>query len=576
MLKKLISIIITVIYILTMTACGEDQSTNSGNGNTVSEEEKDGENSSEESIVNVSSTEFSTQYRPVSAEEDTFIVKDETTEHYGLVDGKGKEIMPCEFGDMYYLTVNLFSPERYVAVQDKGSYGVYDLSGNEIVAPLYDEIVENTDYTDSFIVGNDDMYGAVDITGKEIMPVQYRAIATSPKGILAGLKGDDKNYTVDLYSASGALQNSFPVELVRTGSVSGSSHYSEYSIRFRNYGSELQIEVLNSRNSYEKICDLNGTAQNYARGLEGSFKTGYFCYMNGNILSVINGKNGEEVVSAELSSESTAITEQSFEKDAGSGNVFGFITVSTLAFENNNLDYSQFKNEYYFVNISENPKITLIDRKFADTSPFYENSAFTELENNAYTPAEDVDYGIYIVNENGERTKFNVPFSHELGHELLENCAVLNNNGYVYVADKEGNTILSEEGYTKYEFTANDGDDGLIALTAPDGSVQIIDSYGNEIVPLGNDYSIAVLSDSEGKESEDYSLIYDRTEDKYIFAENESHHVMETNEKMDSKFAEQLLNGQGWIIWDEPAKTLFAVVPDENGYQVCSAAGIGE
>lgn len=573
MLKKLISIIITVIYILTMTACGEDQSINSGGENTISEEEKDGESSSEErdkDIVNVSSTEFSTQYRPVFAAEDTFIVKDETTEHYGLVDGKGKEIMPCEYGDMYYLTVNLFSPKRYVAVQNKGAYGVYDLSGNEIVAPFYDEIVENTDYTDSFIVKNDDMCGALDITGKEIMPVQYKAIGTSPKGMLAGLKDGQNDYIIDMYSASGVLQKSFPVELSQIGT--SSSHEIEYSLKFYNWGNEIEIILENYRVYYGRY-DINGNYLVYFRGMSDSGKSEYFFYMNGSKMSVVNGNTGEEIVSTELPSAATSVGAQ-LKKDLVTGNILGFATVYIYPHENVYLDPSRRKGTYgygsteqlhYFVNLSENPKITLLDSEFDDTSPFYEGSAFGDIDNK-----------IYIVNENGEKTEFKAPYSDDYYYELLENCAVLNNNGYVYVADKEGNTILSEDGYTKYEFTANDGDDGLIALTAPDGSVQVIDSYGNEIVPLGNDYSVAVLSDSEGKESEEYSLIYDRTEDKYIFAENESHHVMETNEKMDSKFAEQLLNGQGWIIWDEPAKTLFAVVPDENGYQVCSAAGIGE
>lgn len=569
MLKKLISIIITVIYILTMTACGEDQSINSGGENTISEEETDGESSSEESIVNVSSTEFSTQYRPVFAAEDTFIVKDETTEHYGLVDVKGKEIMPCEFGDMYYLTVNLFSPKRYVAVQDKGSYGIYDLEGNVIIEHLYDSVVENTDYTDSFVVGNDDMYGAVDITGKEIMPVQYRAIATSPKGILAGLKGDDKNYTVDLYSASGALQKSFPVDLEQgliTALAGVSTSNRGYEISFSNWGSNIDMSIDIGDKNYELTYDLNGTIQKIGtRVFEDKGESDYFFYVNGTSMSVINGETGEEIVSTTLSSELTAMS-GSLKKDAATGNVFGFVSVSTYPEEKinatGNLHYNPIKSEYYFVNISDNPKITLLGEESDNMGPFYEDSAF-----------EIYDDKIYVVDKSGQKTELSVPLPWSNYDALLESCAVMNNNGYIYVIDKNGNIILSEDGYTKFDYTNNRG---LIVLTTDDGYSQVIDSYGNEIVPLGNDYSVAVLSDSEGEEVDEYSLIYDRTEDKYIFAENESHHVMETNEKMDSKFAEQLLNGQGWIIWDEPAKTLFAVVPDENGYQVCSAAGIGE
>ncbi len=560
MLKRIMSIIISAIFIFSMTACGENQDANEGVNDNA---------------VKVSSKEFSTEFCPVFAAEDTFIVKDETTERYGLIDGKGKEIMPCEFGDMYYLTVNLLSPKRYVAVQDKGSYGIYDLDGNVIIEPIYDGIVENTDYTDSFVVENDDIYGVVDITGAEIVPLQYRAIGTSPKGILAGLKLDNNNYTVDVYSASGTLQNSFPIDLEQGlwSSYMGGSGSTRFEISFNNWGSSIYISMDILSRRYELTYDLNGTIQKFGRRVfKDVGESGYFFYVNGTNMSVINGKTGEEIVSTTLSSELTTISIESLKKDAATGSILGFVTVSTYPAEkantSGNSHYRSIKSEYYVVNISENPKITLLDRELwlssSHTSPFYENSAFSE----------DKDYNVYIVNGDGEITEFNAPYSNKLGHKLLENCAVLNNNGYVYVTDKEGNTILSEEGYTKYQFTANNRSDGLIALTAPDGSVQVIDSYGNEIVPLGNDYSVAALFDSEEEESEEYSIIYDATEDKYIFVENESHHVMETNKKMDSKFAEQLLNGQGWIIWNESAKTLFAVVPNENEYQVCSVASI--
>ena len=45
---------------------------------------------------------------------------------------------------------------------------------------------------------------------------------------------------------------------------------------------------------------------------------------------------------------------------------------------------------------------------------------------------------------------------------------------------------------------------------------------------------------------------------------------------MNKDFAEKLFGGQGWVLWDDAAQKLIAVVSSENGYQICDVAGLAE
>ena len=134
----------------------------------------------------------------------TFIVQDETTSQYGLMDASGQELLPCQYGDLYYLYVNQLEPKTYVAVQDKGSYGVYDLTGRQVIAPRYDGI-SGALYNDAFLVEYYDAWGAVNLSGGELLPVQYDAVADSVQHMYAALTSAGGNSTIELRDAAGAV-----------------------------------------------------------------------------------------------------------------------------------------------------------------------------------------------------------------------------------------------------------------------------------------------------------------------------------------------------------------------------------
>ena len=211
------------------------------------------------------------------------IIQDEATSQYGLIDQNGREILPCEYNAMKFLFVNRFNPKTYVAVQSRGSYGVYDTSGQEVVAPLYDDI-EGGEYTDTFTVKSHDVYGVVNLEGQEIIPVEYEYIANSAQRMIGALKKEGSDRTLSLYMENGTLQNSFPVEIALSARRSDAAWFS-----FSNWGTIITLgtESESSGSSEVMRYNLSGNAQNQERGWWGDSLIGdqYFGYLDGTQLS---------------------------------------------------------------------------------------------------------------------------------------------------------------------------------------------------------------------------------------------------------------------------------------------------
>ena len=117
------------------------------------------------------------------------------------------------------------------------------------------------------------------------------------------------------------------------------------------------------------------------------------------------------------------------------------------------------------------------------------------------------------------------------------------------VIDKNGNTAFSEEGYAEGVYTSFEklGEQrGLVILKAVDGQTQVIDSYRNVIIPAGHEFSMASLLDQTGKMVDDYSMLYDETEDIYYFVDEYEHHVLEAHGPMDKQFAQKDTKSAMW------------------------------
>ncbi len=119
---------------------------------------------------NSTSPLFKSDRRPVASSQGLFIVRNESGNLYGLVDHKGKDILPCEYGALSFFKTK---SQTVLKAMRKGSYGVYDLSGNELIPCEYTDI-RFSPYNDSCIVKNfKDKWGALDFAGNTLMPIEY-------------------------------------------------------------------------------------------------------------------------------------------------------------------------------------------------------------------------------------------------------------------------------------------------------------------------------------------------------------------------------------------------------------------
>lgn len=431
-------------------------------------------------------------------------------------------------------------------------------------------------------------YGAVDLQGNEIIPVQYANITSSPQGLLGavtrGELSDGADYAycnVDLYGSDGTMQNSFQAELVRTGSISGGE--GDTTLEFFNWGTLICIESNDGRDTFEQRFELGGDV---FTGIKDALliNAPYFEYLNGNTLSFMDGSTGEEVISIELQLPEGILADlrvydviEGIKTDVANGDVTGafyvravkdndFVQEGELYLVSN---VSAQDAELYLVSLGSAPSISPMEEDYKEIGPFYGNSAF----------AITADDKICALDAAGNAVELSAPFTPSSPTEsphyfLYEGCAILDNNGYIYIVNKDGDTILSEDGYTEMAGTSSYSYlGGLIVLTASDGSTQLIDTYGNEIVPQGNSYQQAALYDPQGEENEAYSLIQDTTAGRYVFVDNENNRALESYSEMSEDFASKLFAGQGWVLWDDLEERLIAVVAKEDGYQVQDVAG---
>ncbi|MCD8019842.1 MAG: WG repeat-containing protein, partial [Clostridiales bacterium] len=82
-------------------------------------------------------TQFQTKNTIVDAA-DCYVIVQDTTEKYGLLDEEGEEAIPCEYDEMYF-------PDNtrdydYVMVKQGDTWGVLDYEGNELVEVCYKSI----------------------------------------------------------------------------------------------------------------------------------------------------------------------------------------------------------------------------------------------------------------------------------------------------------------------------------------------------------------------------------------------------------------------------------------------------
>lgn len=94
---------------------------------------------------------------------------------YGLIDLKGKEILPIEYDDIQ-ATLGV---KNSLKIQKDGKYGVANIEGKVVIKPEYADILQlGEDNKSGYIVKNDNgKYGIVDYSDTPVLQCEYDAVS---------------------------------------------------------------------------------------------------------------------------------------------------------------------------------------------------------------------------------------------------------------------------------------------------------------------------------------------------------------------------------------------------------------
>lgn len=93
---------------------------------------------------------------------------------YGMIDIEGKEILPCEYDELY----SLKNTDNSILVKKDNKIGLVDSTGKVIISPEYKTIKGiGTDYKLGYIVGTaENKFGIVDCNNQKVLDAKYEEI----------------------------------------------------------------------------------------------------------------------------------------------------------------------------------------------------------------------------------------------------------------------------------------------------------------------------------------------------------------------------------------------------------------
>lgn len=171
-------------------------------------------------VINIKgATLVKAQYDGIEAdryyEEDTgykkdgYIVKKTTDEgyRYGYVTVNGKQIIDNKYNDLYRIT-DINCNEIYIICAENGKYGLLK-DGKKIIENDYQSLVYNeNNNTITALKGKN--YGAFTISGKEIIPFEYKQIGTSGEYLYA-TTADENEKVFDANGNEAGIESSIAI-----------------------------------------------------------------------------------------------------------------------------------------------------------------------------------------------------------------------------------------------------------------------------------------------------------------------------------------------------------------------------
>lgn len=549
-LKKLFATLLCGMVLFSLASCGTGDKTS-----------KETAQPSPETTLGVENLSVETPYQPVSSYKGYFVVRDESNSMYGVIDETGESVLPCEYGEIRF---DEAESQTVLKVKSKGSYGVYDLQGQELIPCEYTEI-EFTPYADLCIVetftGQNDI---LNFRGESILPESYDIVEFAYGNVVAGKSATEtEEGSIAVYQPDGTQIKNFTLEeesmldfMVGNGGNTIAVNYLVNGMGLLDFNHCLVVE------GEEAIWSNTLSVNNY------------LFFFTGDSLVAKNVETQKETAVWSFPEEQVwslfAIQKLSEHTDPVTGVKFIDVYVSGVG------DISEVK---YYLRIVLDKDVSVIDYVKAGINEqivggdklgqFYNGVAMV-------LPAEGYLYTIGI--DGNKIAELSNPYTDRDRSFLLGNAAVLNNNGYYTIVDAQGETILSDEGYSNIgALNVN----GLYVITDQNGKVGLIDQYAEEIVPCGGIESVETGVERASSESWELESSNAAEDELYILHNGDMwavYSALETKlitqfQKMDGEAATQyncFLGNGGYPLIDEDGESVYLISHSSGTYQITS------
>lgn len=505
---------------------------------------------------------FTTNEQPVATFDNSFIVRNKSGNLYGLIDNSGEEILPCEFEKMEYVNTK---SQTVIKVQNKGSYGVYDLCGNELVPCQYTEL-SLSPYVDLCIATTfTGECNLLNFSGETIIPTGYDVISFGyDKIIMAGKSSNETDSgEIAAYDSNGTLIKKFPMEMEQVISLSP-----------MNGGNLILVTYMNKGVAYADFDNCLVVSGNTNVWSNDKVVGEYLFYFEDGSLIVRNFKTGDESTVWTFPEQQDWTGFEIGNLDVGTDAVTGvsFVDFSVIGHVNGQKDKGR------TLRVVLDSPISVIDLSALgidlsllskdEVGSFYGGVAMVfPADGYLYT----IDTSGQVVNE------LKNPYTDRDTSYLIDNAAILNNNGFYSIIDADGKALLSDDGYSNIQKMMG----GFSVITDNSGNVGLINALGKELLSCGEVESIegsAKYVSVQGWELESTHstdsklLVIDRGQSWALYSSLTNDFVTDF---LDVSASDGVLyncahGSGGYFLIDESGKSIYAVVDKDGTYQVQS------
>lgn len=348
---------------------------------------------------------------------------------------------------------------------------------------------------------------------------------------------------MDLYNKDGSLSQSWPAK-------GGDDTYSFYG-----YGTQLQGGGWYTLSGEERSLIGGMFTTNYILDTSADLVPPYFYYVTDSQLLVADASTGETLVTQDLNTQLGTPVLLDFEvsRDLSTGTVHALVLISY--YQNDKFTENQFfrfslgdtVQSFDQASLSLAVNVLSGSAKYG-MGPYYNGTAFAMTE----------DERLIVVDEAGSVVReLTVPFSDPAQCRLLGDCAVLNNNGYVYVIDKEGNTIANPDGYTGVL------DKGILCLRTAEGMLECVDAGGNVLISAEDGLTdLDVLYSSDWEDGSFHSAILTGTN---LLVDRDNSLLLA---ELDDTLTSALLDETATLLASADDAQLYAVTDNGGQWQV--------